>query len=317
MNIHHLELYYYVAKSGGISEAVRRIPYGIQQPAVSAQILQLEDSLGVTLFQRRPFCLTPAGERLYRFIQPFFDNLDSIAGELRGAAGSIRLGAPEAVLRNHMPVVLRRMKGRFPKLKIHLREGAQPQFEKWLQDREIDLAMTMLESKPPPGIFARNVIRLPLVLFVPTSCKIKSAEELWKRDRIDYDLVSLPADESLTKLFLQTLQKRRIDWFPTMELTSLELVQTYVAEGYGIGLGAHVPQGKLRPGIRAIVLEDFPCVNFGLLWHGKMSCVTAAVAEELEKRAQEIITPGDLAIRTAASRAASAKAIDSRPTSSL
>ena len=68
-----------------------------------------------------------------------------------GAAGSIRLGAPEAVLRNHMPVVLRRLKGRFPKIKVNLREGAQPQFEKWLQDREIDLAMTMLESKPPPG----------------------------------------------------------------------------------------------------------------------------------------------------------------------
>ena len=37
MNIHHLELFYYVAKHGGISEAVRKIPYGIQQPAVSAQ----------------------------------------------------------------------------------------------------------------------------------------------------------------------------------------------------------------------------------------------------------------------------------------
>jgi DNA-binding transcriptional LysR family regulator len=317
MNIHHLELYYYVAKWGGISEAVRRIPYGIQQPAVSAQILQLEDSLGVTLFQRRPFCLTPAGERLYRFIQPFFDNLDSIAGELRGAAGNIRLGAPEAVLRNHMPIVLRRLKGRFPKIKVHLREGAQPQFEKWLQDREIDLAMTMLESKPPPGISARSVIQLPLVLFVPTASKIKTADDLWKKDRIEYDLVSLPADESLTKSFLQTLQKRGIDWFPTMELTSLELIQAYVAEGYGIGLGAHVPQGKLRPGVRAILLEDFPCVNFGLLWHGKMSCVTEAVAEELEKRAQEVITPSDLAIRAACTSRSAAKAIDSKARTSL
>ena len=33
MNIHHLELFYYVAKFGGISEAVRNMPYGIQQPA--------------------------------------------------------------------------------------------------------------------------------------------------------------------------------------------------------------------------------------------------------------------------------------------
>ena len=50
MNIHHLELFYYVACHGGISEAVRHMPYGIQQPAVSDQVIQLEEFLGVTLF---------------------------------------------------------------------------------------------------------------------------------------------------------------------------------------------------------------------------------------------------------------------------
>ncbi|MEQ1842141.1 MAG: LysR family transcriptional regulator, partial [Verrucomicrobiales bacterium] len=71
MNVHHLELFYYVARFGGITEAVRKMPYGIQQPAVSGQILQLENHLGVKLFQRRPFALTPAGEELYDFIHPF------------------------------------------------------------------------------------------------------------------------------------------------------------------------------------------------------------------------------------------------------
>lgn len=320
MNIHHLELFYYVAKWGGISEAVRHIPYGIQQPAVSAQILQLEDSLGVTLFHRRPFCLMPAGERLYRFILPFFENLDAIAGELRGAAGNVRLGASEVVLRNHMPVVLRRVHEKFPKLKVHLREGAQPQFEKWLQDREIDLAMTMLETKPPPGISARSVLQLPLVLLAPAKCKIKSADELWKRDRIEYDLLTLPVDEIITKRFMQGLEKRGVEWFPTMELTSLELIQIYVAEGYGIGLGVHVPQGTFRSGVRAIPLNDFPPVDYGLLWHGKMSCATAAVADELVRRAHEVITRGDLAIRSQnanRTNGKSRKAIDSKGGSSL
>src|SRR5712672_1311138 len=69
MNIHHLELFYYVARHGGISEAVRNIPYGIQQPAMSGQVIQLEEFLGVTLFHRRPFALTPPGEDLYEFIK--------------------------------------------------------------------------------------------------------------------------------------------------------------------------------------------------------------------------------------------------------
>ena len=84
MNIHHLELFYYVAKHGGISEGVRNIPYGLQQPAMSGQIIQLEEFLGTPLFQRRPFALTPAGDEFYQFIKPFFDNLDSVADKLRG-----------------------------------------------------------------------------------------------------------------------------------------------------------------------------------------------------------------------------------------
>ena len=45
MNIHHLELFYHVAKNKGIAGAVRNMPYGIQQPAVSAQVIQLENDL--------------------------------------------------------------------------------------------------------------------------------------------------------------------------------------------------------------------------------------------------------------------------------
>ena len=37
MNVHHLELFYYVARHGGISRALQYMPYGIQQPAVSGQ----------------------------------------------------------------------------------------------------------------------------------------------------------------------------------------------------------------------------------------------------------------------------------------
>src|ERR1700712_1887899 len=94
MNVHHLELFYYVAKHGGIMPAVRNIPYGIQQPAVSAQVAQLEEYLGTTLFQRRPFVLTPEGEKLYEFVKPFFASLDRIATELQGGqARHIRIGA--------------------------------------------------------------------------------------------------------------------------------------------------------------------------------------------------------------------------------
>ena len=86
MNIHHLELFYYVAKHGGIAAAVRNMPYGIQQPAVSGQIARLEEALGAKLFNRRPFSLLPAGVDLFEFIKPFFDDVEKVAGRIRGAS---------------------------------------------------------------------------------------------------------------------------------------------------------------------------------------------------------------------------------------
>ena len=44
------------------------MPYGIQQPAMSSQVAQLEEFLGVTLFQRRPLALTPPGKSCFNFI---------------------------------------------------------------------------------------------------------------------------------------------------------------------------------------------------------------------------------------------------------
>src|SRR5207253_4073666 len=102
MNIHHLELFYFVAKHGGIAAAVRNIPYGIQQPAVSGQIAKLEEHLGVKLFDRRPFALSPAGAELFEFIRPFFENLDAIAEKIRrDASPQLRIAAPSVALRDY------------------------------------------------------------------------------------------------------------------------------------------------------------------------------------------------------------------------
>src|SRR5208283_1101528 len=133
MNIHHLELFYYVARHRGITEAVRNIPYGIQQPAVSSQVAQLEEYLGVTLFQRRPFALTASGERLYKFVEPFFNQLDAVALELQGGkARQIRVGASTIVLRDHLPDVFQNVRQRFPNLRIALHEGYPQDFENLL-----------------------------------------------------------------------------------------------------------------------------------------------------------------------------------------
>ncbi len=273
----------------GISEGVRNIPYGLQQQAMSGQISQLEESLGLTLFPRRPFALTPPGEELFRFIKPFFDNLQPMADKLRGGVSQhIRIGASEVVLRDYLPGLLQAMQKKFPKLKLTLREGYQPQLEAWLVKQEIDVAMTLLDGKPPSGANPLALFKLPLVLVVARNSKIKSAQELWERDRIEETLISLPTNESIYKSFQQGLAKRRVDWFTGIEVSTVDLVETYVANGYGIGLSVALPRAKHRPQIRLLPLDDFSPVTFGVLWQGKLSPITQAFLTTVQQAAQAL-----------------------------
>lgn len=289
MNVHHLELFYYVARHGGISEAVRNIPYGIQQPAVSGQIIQLEEYLGTPLFQRRPFALTPAGKVLFDFIEPFFSKLDVVATKLQGGtAHHIRIGASEIVLRDHLPEMVQNVRKKFPKLKITLRESHQPQLEAWLERGEIDLAITLLNGKSPAGLQSVTLLKLPLILLVAKNSPLKSACELWKRDRIDEPLICLAPNEIVCREFQQQLAKMGIDWFPSIEVSTMNLVTAYVRNGYGIGLSVQIPKALFPADVRAIPLADFPCVTFGALWRGKASPLAQAFVEELQKRAKQI-----------------------------
>ncbi len=289
MNVHHLELFYYVARHGGISEAVRNMPYGIQQPAISGQIIQLEEFLGVTLFQRRPFALTPAGEELYRFVEPFFGRLDDVTQKLQGGtAHHLRIGASEIVLREHLPELAQRVRARFPRLKLTLREGYQPQIEAWLEKQEIDFGLTLISERQIPGITVLPLLSFPLMLIVQRKSSLKSAEELWKLDRIEEALITLPAYEVMCRNFQQGLSRRAIDWFPSIEVSSLKLIETYVANGYGIGLFLDVPRMKLAPEVRSLPLSGFQPVTFGALWRGKPTPLIEAFLETIKGRAREM-----------------------------
>jgi len=291
MNIHHLELFYYVARHGGITEAVRNIPYGIQQPAVSGQVAQLEEFLGVILFHRRPFSLTPAGDKLYKFIHPFFSNLEVIAGDLQGGEPrQIRVGASTIVLRDHLPEFLRNLRKKYPHLKITLREGYHPELESLLQKEELDLAITLIEKKLEPGIRSMALVDLPLALLVENNSPIISAEDLWRRDKIEEQLICLPEAETMCKHFQQGLRRLGVDWFTAIEVSSIDLIETYVINGFGIGLSVVVPKTELPTGIRAIPLpkNQFTPVVMGVLWLGKPSGLVQTFLDELRVRAKRL-----------------------------
>jgi len=289
MNIHHLELFYYVAKHGGISEAVRNMPYGIQQPAISAQVIQLEEFLGATLFHRRPFALTAPGQELYEFIKPFFDNLTPMAEKIRGGVSQhLRIAASETVLRSFLPEMLRELRGKFPRLKVSLREGYHPQVVTWLAQQEIDLSIGLLGGKSPAGIHSVPLLKMPLQLLVPRASPLTDAAELWQRDRIDDSLITVPTNEPIRRAFQDGLTRRGVTWPVGIEVSSVEMVQTYVANGYGIGVAVAVPGQKLHPKVKSLPLAEFGPLTLGVLWQGRRTPVLDSLLAILEKTAESL-----------------------------
>ena len=169
-----------------------------------------------------------------------------------------------------------------------MREGYQPQIEAWLEREELDLGFTLIGDNPPPGIQSMPLLSLPLMLLVPKSSRFKSADEILLQDKIDSALINLPANEAITKNFQKGLAQRGVDWFPSIEVSSLHLIETYVANGHGIGLFAQIPITKLHKEIRMLPLPDFPPVSFGALWKGRPTPIMQAFLDEARVRSQEV-----------------------------
>jgi DNA-binding transcriptional LysR family regulator len=271
-----------VAKYGGITPAVRKMPYGIQQPAVSGQMLQLEKELGVKLFNRRPFALTHAGNQLFEFLNPFFSELPNIAEQLMGEESyHLRLAASGTVLSNHLPEVLDKLKKQYPNLKLSMTELiASESAENLLATQEIDIAITTLNSSLPGSVKKIELLKVPLVLVVPENSEYKTFSKLQSGDdqEITEPLISLSSEHTINVIFQNELKNRGINWDTHVEVTSLELISNYTNRGYGVGLTLDAPGIKLPKGLRKINLRGFPQLRMGILYQGKLKPIAEKFA---------------------------------------
>src|SRR5450755_1002800 len=126
MNLAQLRTFVIVADAGGVTRAVARLR--LSQPAISRQILALEDDLGLALFFRvgRQVRLTPDGEDLLRRSRRLLSEAESLRERAhtlkQGQTGLLRVGATpqviETLLANFLPLHRRR----HPGVDIHLVE---------------------------------------------------------------------------------------------------------------------------------------------------------------------------------------------------
>ena len=247
MNVHHLELFYYVARHGGVSAAARAMPYGIQQPAISAQILQLEDSLGVTLYQRRPFQLTREGQRVYEASKELLHSYDKLASELQEMkkviSGTIRISTIYSIGLHELPPYIKRFLVDFPSVNVRVEYRRSNLVYEDILHNSVDFGLVAFPVR------TRQIEQLPfrndrLVLIShPKHPLAKCAEvgvelkQLAGQRFIGFD-PDIPTRKAVDQIF----RDNKLDIEPVMEFDNIETVKRAVEIDHGIAI---VPQATV------------------------------------------------------------------------
>lgn len=122
----------------------------ISQPAISVQIKDLEDSLGVPLFERgaRQVRMTPAGELLIEKARSILAAIDALGEAARASRGQsltrLRLGIIPTIAPYLLPRVIGALNQAYSGLDLHVRETLTPKLLHELKEARIDAAILAL-----------------------------------------------------------------------------------------------------------------------------------------------------------------------------
>jgi LysR family transcriptional regulator, hydrogen peroxide-inducible genes activator len=170
MELRHLRYFLAVADAGSMTEGARRL--SVAQSPLSQQIRQLEQRLGVTLFERgrgRAAQLTQAGQVLYGRAQQVMAALEEASEEVRevatGRSGRLRFGAVPSIAA-HLTEPLRGFGRRFPQASVSFHEAGAERLVGELLGGELDMVLVRLPI-PPADVEVRVLWEEEFFLAVP------------------------------------------------------------------------------------------------------------------------------------------------------
>ena len=139
-----LKIFYYIYLRKSSVTAAKELH--ITQSAVSQHLQKLESEIGVPLFTRlhRRLVPTAAGDRLFRVLKPFIDELEFAIGEIKKAqetpSGLLRIGAPVEFGKAYMPGIISSFRKQYPDVAFFLKLGDPATLLPMLGNGQLDFA---------------------------------------------------------------------------------------------------------------------------------------------------------------------------------
>ena len=233
-----------LSEVGSFSQLAEKL--NISQPALSKQILSLEKELGVVLFDRNvtPIALTGAGEYFVREAKELLykeDNLQKSMEQFKsGEKGTLTIGITPFRSAYLIPRIVKKIREKFPNVKIKLVEEGSEVLRKDATDGKFDFAIVNL----PVDEAVLDVTLIEpdkLALVVPREI-IEKCPKLMGKTKVDFaDLGELPfvavgANQEMRVLFEKLCAKTGVRPEIVTEVVGLTTAWEMALTGVGATL---------------------------------------------------------------------------------
>lgn len=257
----------------------------LTQPAVSMQIKQFEEAVGLPLFERlgKKIYLTPAGEEVYRLsrnIAQLLEEAEQVVEEIKGTDGGRLVVAVASTVHYFGIRLLAEYCRRYPKVRVNFKVTNRKGLLQLLDDNEADV---VLMGQPPEDhdLEAEPFLRNPLVIIACSGHPLAQETGITP-ERLQREIFLMREQGSGTRIALERhFSELGIRINIAMEMNTNGAIKQGVEEGLGLGVvSLHTLERELESG-RVVVLnvESFPIMRRWFIVHRAGKRLSAAARQ--------------------------------------
>lgn len=234
MELKNLRTFQAVVDQGSYQKAAERLGY--TQSTITVQIQQLEEELGVPLFERvgRRMALTEAGERVLpqaRELLTAADRLLRCGREDRTPSGTLRVNLAETLLCYRMQPVIRAFRERAPQVRLVIRDCNCMRIPQSVRDGSCDLGVGYDMDWNREALEVESLGSYDIVLLASPDFAEPDFTTPGQRKKVS--LVTDEPDSIFRRRLEDYLRRREIELDVTLELWSIETIKRCVMSNLG------------------------------------------------------------------------------------
>jgi DNA-binding transcriptional LysR family regulator len=254
------------------------------QPAVSAQVRQLEQDLNASLFERlgTKIALTTAGRIFAEYAEQILElrrRAQNTINELeRVPRGELVIAANEATCIYVLPGVFSEFKKRFPNVQVLVDRSYGSRVVEAVVDNQADFGLTQLPVKEK-RLQVNKIHSDEIKLIAPPNHPLAEKKQVLAVDLLEHQLL-LPKTGTTRARLNAWLELVEDEIHVSMELDSTEMIKRFVMAGLGVGFLAatHCREEVVSGRLAAISLGPDPMVRtVGLIYRRDKALSKAAL----------------------------------------